>query len=116
MFLPMKQRDTLRETGLIAYLLYGISIVVSPAVIAGIIYAYMKRDAVAGTFVESHMTWLIRTFWLTLIGSLVGVALSIVVVGILLLGLVWLWFVYRVVKGFVVFNDGQPIDDAQAWF
>jgi uncharacterized membrane protein len=111
----MEEKDVIRETGVIAYVLYGVSIIASPAVLAGVIYVYMKRDAMRGTWAEGHMTWLIRTFWLAIAASLVSVVLSVVVIGFFLLGLVWLWFVYRVVKGFVAFNDGQPIADPDAY-
>ena len=112
----MTQRDAIRETGLIAYLLYGLSIVVSPAVLAGIIFVYLKHDAVRGSYVDSHMTWLARTFWWSLAGTVVGMVLTVILIGFVIMGLVWLWFVYRVVKGFVAFNDGQPINDPQAFF
>jgi uncharacterized membrane protein len=112
----MDDRDMVRETGLIAYFLFGISIVAGPVIFAGIIYVYMKRADVRGTYADSHFEWLIRTFWILLIASLIGYVLILVFVGFILLGLLWLWFVFRVVKGFVAFNDGQPMRDPQALF
>jgi len=105
-----------RETGLIAYILYGLSIIVGVAIIVAIIFAYVKRDSVAGSFVESHLEWLIRTFWITFIAGIIGGILCIILIGFVILFVVWLWFIYRVVKGFVIFIDGRPIDDPQAWF
>jgi uncharacterized membrane protein len=111
----MPDENKIRETGLIAYVLYGVSIVFGPAIFVGLIFAYLKREEIAGTYVASHFEWLIRTFWITLIVGIAGVILSLVLVGILVLGVVWLWFVYRIVKGFILFNDSQPIPDPKAW-
>ncbi len=112
----MAGRDQIREAGIIAYLLYGISVPLGPVIFLGIIYAYAKRDGVQGTYAESHMVWLIRTFWLTLAATIIGVVTYVFLIGIVILGMTWLWFVYRVVKGFVIFNDGNPIADARSWF
>jgi len=112
----MADRDPVREVGMIAYLLYGLSIPFGPVIFLGLIYAYAKRGAVAGTYLESHLDWLIRTFWLTLVATIIGIVLYILLIGILILAVVWLWFLYRVVRGFVIFNDGNPMPNPQSWF
>jgi uncharacterized membrane protein len=109
-------KDDIRQVGLITYVLYGIAAVFPPAAIAGVIYAYIKRDDVAGSFAESHMTWLIRTFWLTLAFGVVGMVLALVLVGFLVLFAVGVWYIFRVVKGFVLFYEATAIRDAQAMF
>ena len=106
-------KDDIQQIGLITYILYGIAAVVPPAAIAGVIYAHVKREEVAGSFAESHMTWLIRTFWLTLVFSLVGLVLAIFLVGFLILFAVGVWYIFRVVKGFVVFYEGNPMPDPE---
>jgi uncharacterized membrane protein len=82
------------------------------AVIAVVIGA-INRDAVKGTWVDSHYSWLLSTFW-------VGIALLVVltvifvlsVLGIFLLWLLWfvltVWYLYRVIKGWMRLNDGRP--------
>ena len=69
----------------------------------------------AGTYIESHMTFLIRTFWLAVLFSIIGFVLAIVAIGFLILFVVGVWYIFRIVKGFVVFNDGQPLADPEGW-
>ena len=108
-------RETARQIGLTAYSLYGASVLIWPVAIAGVVFAHYKKPHVAGTYVESHLEWLIRTFWLTLVFGVIGVVLALLVIGFLILFVVGVWFVFRIVKGFVVFNDGQPLADPEAW-
>ena len=54
--------------------------------IAGLIVAYVKRDDAAGTWVNSHFTWLIRTFWWSLLWSVLG-WLTLLTLGWILIGI-----------------------------
>ena len=86
------------------------------AVIA-IVLGMAKRDDVRGTFLDSHFSWLSRTFWWGLLWILVcGVLTALLVLSILLSPLFWLpytvlffWYLYRVIKGWMRLNDGQPV-------
>ena len=40
--------------------------------IIGVIVAYVKRDEAQGTWVASHLRWLIRTFWYSTLWGVVG--------------------------------------------
>ena len=83
----------------------------------GVIIAYVKRDEARGTWLESHLTWLIGTFWWStlwaLIGWLVLIALAIVLIGFALGPLIWAvtaaWVLYRVIRGLLYFKDQRPI-------
>jgi uncharacterized membrane protein len=85
-----------------------------PSIIA-VILNYVKRGDVRGTWLESHFRWQIRTFWYGVLW--VGLCLIFVVLtfglGIIVawlpLGLVGLWFIYRVVRGWVRLRDGRPM-------
>lgn len=109
-------KETARQVGLMAYILYGVGAIFPPAAIAGVIFAYYKRNDVAGTFASSHMTWLIRTFWLTVILGIVGYVLALILIGFLILFAVAVWYIYRVVKGFVVLADNKAIQSPDAMF
>lgn len=110
----MMDNDRIRQTGLIAYILYGAAAVFPPTAIAGVIYAHYKREEVAGSYIESHMTWLIRTFWLTVVFGLIGYVLALVLIGFVILFAVGVWYIFRVVKGFVAFHDGKPVRNPQS--
>ena len=85
-----------------------------PSIIA-VILNYVKRSEVRGTWLESHFRWQIRTFWF----GLLWIALcGLFVVGTLGLGLliVWLpiaivsvWFIYRIVRGWIALNENRPM-------
>ncbi|MEM7405831.1 MAG: hypothetical protein AAF458_11100 [Pseudomonadota bacterium] len=70
--------------------------------LVGVVINYVKRGAVAGTWVDGHFQWQIASFWWSLAGNIVG-ALTIFLFG---LGyLVWLlvavWLIYRIAKGWL---------------
>ena len=85
--------------------------------IVGIILAYVKRSEATGTWLESHYRWLIRTFWYSLlwgaIGAVVFVVLAIIIVGLFIGYLIWvattIWVLYRLVRGYMLFNESKPI-------
>ncbi|PCJ92646.1 MAG: hypothetical protein COA46_05105 [Porticoccaceae bacterium] len=91
----------------LVYILQAISLVVGVTAIAGLILNYLKRDEVRGTFLEAHFAWQIKTFWYAFVGFILGWLLVIVLVGFLIWAAVGLWYIYRIVKGWLAFNDGK---------
>ncbi|MCS6996070.1 MAG: hypothetical protein NZ533_03800 [Casimicrobiaceae bacterium] len=73
----------------------------------GLILAYVKRDDVAGTYLDSHFSWLIRTAWWSLAWLALIVLFILLTLGIgllvawILVGILLLWVVYRIVKGWL---------------
>jgi len=85
-----------------------------PSIIA-VILNYVKRSEASGTWLESHFRWQIRTFWF---GALwVGLCALFVLftlgLGVFLvwmpLGVVALWFIYRVARGWMALTDRRPM-------
>jgi uncharacterized membrane protein len=104
--------ETIQKTknvALVVYVLYALSFLWGVTAIAGVIIAYIKRDDVRGTWLESHFDWQIRTFWWGLAWTVAGIVLALVGVGFLILLAVWIWAVYRVVKGWLRLNDGREV-------
>jgi uncharacterized membrane protein len=85
------------------------------ASVIGVIIAYVKRDELAGTPYESHMTSAIRTFWISLIVGIVGFVLAFVLIGIPVLILLFVWQLFRTIRGLIRAIDGQPIADPTGW-
>jgi len=85
-----------------------------PSIIA-VILNYIKRSEARGTWLESHFRWQIRTFWFGLLWISLCGAFIIATLGIGLLfawlpiGLVGLWFVYRIIRGWVTLGDRRPM-------
>lgn len=132
----------------IAYALFGIGIFMWWPALLGLVVCYSKRNSPDGGFIASHHRWLIRSFWLSLVGyvaSLAAIAVCLAPLardairsgagkhdghweqsldiawssifatiggaslGALGLIAVWLWFVYRVIRGIVRLSDAQPV-------
>ncbi len=73
--------------------------------IIGVIISYVKRGEAKGTFLDSHFSWQIRTFWWALLWVVIGGLLNITIIGALigipLLIVVGLWVLYRIVRGWL---------------
>lgn len=82
--------------------------------IIGVVLAYVKRGD-ASDWAETHYTYQIRTFWMSLLYGLVSVLLMIAVVGFFLIFAVIIWSIVRNVKGFLWANDGEEVPDPETW-
>lgn len=97
------------------YLLHGISFVFSLGAFSWIplIVNYVKRPDAVDTFVYSHHSWQIRSFWWYLFWMVIGGILFVTFVGIPLAWLIWtaawIWKAYRLVKGMLDLNDNKPM-------
>ena len=85
-----------------------------PSIIA-VILNYVKRSEARGTWLQSHFRWQIRTFWYGLLWVCLCVLFVIMTLGIgiliawLPLGIVGLWFIYRIIRGWVALRDGREM-------
>ena len=85
-----------------------------PSIIA-VILNYVKRGDVRGTWLDSHFSWQIRTFWWGLLWVCLCWAFVIVTFGLgiliawLPLGIVTVWFIYRIARGWIALNDRKPM-------
>ena len=85
-----------------------------PSIIA-VILNYVKRGDTRGTWLESHFRWQIRTFWFGLLWvSLcalfvvltLGIGIIVAWLPILLTGV---WFIYRIVRGWMALSSRRPM-------
>lgn len=83
-----------------------------PSIIA-VILNYIKRPEAAGTFLESHFRWQIRTFWFAALWCAVGAVLWVTLIGIPFAIGLWIgtgiWVAYRVIRGWLALLKDQPI-------
>ena len=87
-----------------------------PSIVA-VIMNYARRREAAGTWLESHFAWQIRTFWWALGWSIIVLVVSaplmLVIIGFAtaLIGLliVGAWVLYRVVRGWLALRDLRPL-------
>lgn len=94
----------------IIYGLYAAAVIGIPTNIVGIVMNYIKRDDVVGTLYESHFRWQMRTFWFTLLwGFLGGILILAMGLGFLVLAVLYVWYIYRIVKGWLRLNEGKAM-------
>lgn len=83
-----------------------------PSLLA-VVLNYLKRGDVAGTWLESHFRWQIRTFWFTLLWLAVYGLFIITIIGIpiawLLIAILGLWVGYRVLRGWIALAGEKPV-------
>jgi len=113
----------------IIYALHGVSLVIGilgaasvvgtfligwPSIIA-VVLSYIKRGQARGTWLESHYRWQLRTFWFGLLWAVLCLAVVIGTLGIALLfiwiplGILTVWFIYRVARGWSALSSNQPM-------
>lgn len=98
----------------VIYVLYLAGFVIGISALIGIVIAYINRGK-AGGWIETHYTWLIRTFWIALLGGFVSLLLMIVAIGFLLAIAVAIWVIVRCIVGLQAVSRGEPIRDPESW-
>ena len=85
-----------------------------PSIIA-VVLNYVKRNEARGTWLESHFRWQIRTFWFGLLWVSLCILFVVMTLGLgiliawLPLAIITVWFIYRVVRGWLALNERRPM-------
>lgn len=87
-----------------------------PSLVA-VILNYAKRGDVRGTYLESHFSWQIRTFWWAVVWALLSLLITLLlilsIVGILIywlpVAVVGLWIGYRVIRGWLALSSRREM-------
>jgi uncharacterized membrane protein len=93
-------------------MLVGAPLLTLVGVIA-VIVAYITRSDAQRTWAASHLTWLIGTFWWSLLWNCIGWVLAVTLIGLPVALAIWIattiWVIYRVIRGFLYFHRSEPI-------
>lgn len=100
---------SLKTLSMVIYALYAVSLFIGVTAIVAIVLNYIKRDDAQGTWLESHFTWQIRTFWWGLLWLVIGAITWIILIGWVVWGVACIWFIYRIAKGWLNLNDNKPM-------
>jgi uncharacterized membrane protein len=83
-----------------------------PSIVA-VIINYVKRGDVRGTYLDSHFSWQLRTFWYAMLWVAIALLLIFTVIGIpfawVLVLVLGLWVLYRIIRGWIALVDGRPM-------
>jgi uncharacterized membrane protein len=105
---PVANADSARTLTIVIYLLYLASLFNGITAIIGVALAYAKREDARGTPYDSHFSNAIEMFWIFLVGMLIAVPLCFVLIGIPLVIGLYIWVIFRTVKGLVRVIDSRP--------
>jgi uncharacterized membrane protein len=83
-----------------------------PSIIA-VILNYVKRSDVRGTWLDSHFSWQLRTFWWALLWLAIGAVLFVTVLAIPAAIVLWfatgIWVLYRIIRGWLALSSAKII-------
>jgi len=83
-----------------------------PSIIA-VILNYVKRSEVRATWLDSHFSWQIRTFWFALLWLAIGALLFALVIGIPFAIALWfatgIWVLYRIIRGWLALSSQREL-------
>ncbi|MEO0815996.1 MAG: DUF4870 domain-containing protein [Pseudomonadota bacterium] len=96
------------------YILYLLSIAVGLTALVGVIMAYIGKDGASPTL-TSHYDNQINIFWKGLLYSLIGLVLTFVIIGIVVLLATLIWYIVRCVKGMQALSRGEPVPNPGSW-
>jgi uncharacterized membrane protein len=86
-----------------------------PSIVA-VVMNYVRRSDARGTYLQSHFTWQLRTFWFAVLWFFLAGLFSLpllfglgIVTWILAAFVVGVWIVYRVARGWLRLKDGMQV-------
>lgn len=91
------------------YALQIIGFFVGITFLIAVILNYIKRDTANNTFLETHYSWQIRTFWYSLLWLVVGILTAPFVIGAFILVINFIWVIYRIIRGLMFLSDNKPV-------
>jgi len=114
--------DSLRMIGHISYALHAIVAVgavlpgFQPSILlllVAFILDLVKKDDARGTWQESHFKWRIRSvLWAGVLYVVtIPLWLLFVIPGWIAWGIISIWFVYRVIRGWLALSDRRPMPE-----
>ncbi|MEP5937915.1 MAG: DUF4870 domain-containing protein [Erythrobacter sp.] len=81
--------------------------------LVGIVLGYIWKGEQQEAWVASHYTYLIRTFWIALIASIIAMVLSFVLIGLFMFPLIAIWMGVRSVMSLVKAQRKEPMPDPE---
>lgn len=96
------------------YILYLVGIVAGVTTLVGVIMAYIGKDG-ASALTTNHYNNQINIFWKGLLYSVIGIVLTPILIGILILLGALVWYIIRVVQGMQAMSQGREIANPGSW-
>ncbi len=108
------EKQTPEVTPKIIYVLIIVSSVIPIIGLISVIMAYInKKDA--PDWLESHYQFQIRTFWIGLLLLIVGIALTIIIIGFFVILFLMVWTIIRGIKGMAYLDRKEAHPTPKSW-
>lgn len=99
-----------RTTLIVAYVLHVIGPFSAFLLnLVGLVLNHIKAAETRNAYVRSHHVWMLRTFWWTLLWSILCIPLYFILVGFVVYFIVAVWWIYRTVRGLLNFFERRPM-------
>jgi uncharacterized membrane protein len=98
----------------IIYILYLVSLIVGITSLVGLVMAYVYKPDASG-WIKDHYQWQIRTFWIGLLYTILGIILTGIGIGFLILLFALIWFIVRCVKGLQRLERRESPQNPYSW-
>lgn len=97
---------------IIAYVLHLLGAITGILSLVALIINYSKRGD-DGPEMDSHHSWMIRSFWWAILWCILVALSYLVLVGFVFgwigFAIVWIWYVYRHLRGLIQLTGGKPM-------
>lgn len=101
-----------RGITMVAYVLHLLGAVTGILSVVALIINYVKRGD-DGAVVDSHHSWMIHTFWWAILWCAIIAVSYMLLVGFIVGGvaflIVWIWYIYRHVRGLIYLADDKAM-------
>lgn len=98
----------------LVYILQAVGFLIGITFVAGVIVNYVKKNELTDPVEISHFRWQIRTFWFSVLWTIIGSVLAVVFIGYFVVLANVIWTIYRVVRGWLRLNDGLAMYENKA--
>lgn len=97
-----------KTNALVAYFLMAIGIFTGIFWLIGAIWAMVKKEDAKNTLYYEHYSNIISTFWWGLLWTVIGLVTWVLVIGMFIVFIAWIWSVYRIIKGLALITSNKP--------
>ena len=106
--------DNSASTAKLVYILYLVSIFLGITGLIGVIMAYINKGD-APDWLKTHYQFQIRTFWISILYSIIGIVTLIFVIGYFILLFLIIWYIVRCVKGLKQLGKNAAMENPKSW-
>jgi uncharacterized membrane protein len=109
-----EQQNSSVFTAKAIYILLIIGTIIGLTGIIGLIMAYVYRNG-SDDWLQTHYRFQIRTFWIGLLYTMIGVITIKINLGFLILLFTFVWMIVRCTTGLKQLDNRQPVKNLESW-